>query len=166
MALSNEQLKFFKEDYQKKYVIECVELSHSSFTKTYNLVKYTEPLVIKGKEYLPSNFKVTLPSFKEKLEQTINFSLDVIDKQVIQELNNVQNTADMHKEKIKLTLIAYKYGDFDNAIIGPLNFEVSDWSIQNYTLTAQAKIGDYINTAFPRDIYTPANLPSLELFNV
>lgn len=51
-----------------------VELSHSSWDKTYNLINDTKPLELDGKTYEPFPFDLTLPSQTEQQGTQIIFS--------------------------------------------------------------------------------------------
>jgi hypothetical protein len=165
MALTQAQKDYFSKDFQQIPLLDFVTLKHSSFPDgRYDLVNWKEDIKIGNTTYKAANFSASIPSLKEgSVDFSVQFKISILNKQLMEELLKVENWL-QQDTPILATFTSYKLGDYVEPIVGPFILQLEGWTLQNYTLTGSARVGDYINTAFPRHIFNQTDIPSLGYF--
>jgi hypothetical protein len=92
---------------------ELLTISHSSMSKTYNLVIDSVPLVSNGVTFEPANITPTRPTNSNDLDQTASFSIGDVDNVLDAELDNIPLDTD---EKIVCRSMIVLSDDLDTPV--------------------------------------------------
>jgi hypothetical protein len=165
--INEAQKEFFVYNNEGKVAIQTLELSHPNLSKTYRLCNFYRDLELTTEDketytFTAANAQISIPSFSSKLDSTLNFQLDVINMDIIEEIDNIfLNPTDEY-----LSVVYRLYTDLDSEypFIGPLRFESKDFYIEKNKLFVNANIHDLINNKVPYEIFTKEVFNGLKYF--
>lgn len=110
------------------------------------------------RQFLPVNFDFTLPAATEDGFQSLNLTVDNIDRRA-------SDFAEIAKtEEVPVVVIYRPYLSDDNTapqMIPPLQLFLEDIQITEMSVTGRATFMDIVNKKFPSEIYTRERFPSL-----
>jgi len=157
MALSKEQIDLFENNTKQQLIIQTLEISHSVFDKKYYISRDVQDryLNLETNEkvlFLAKNFSVQTPSFSQKLDSTLQFSIDIVNFELIQQIEKLMENPS--REFINVIYRVFTDQNSRFPILGPLKFEVDSFSIEKNRLVVSAKIHELINNKFPKEKFT------------
>lgn len=104
-----------------------------------------------------SGIEIALPESSDNTQQTLRFGIDGVSgeaQQKIQEaIESGQQTMIVYRE--------YLSTDLTSPAMGPLEFTMTDGTIEAFTVTIEAEFYDLLNTAWQRRRYTANFAPAL-----
>lgn len=110
--------------------------------------------------FLASGIQVALPKRNTSGTQILTFAIDNVTGQAQQLIDAALEAGDM----VRLTFRHYLSSDKTAPAEPPLKFIVRDGAMEGATLQINAAFFDMINTAWPRNFYTPEFAPGLRYF--
>ena len=160
MALTDEQIKLFEANEDRKVIIDTLELSHSAMSSVYRICRNNADMNVTIEDgtrqlFIATNFMVSLPALDDKASTSIQVSVDLVNNAVVSDIEAVM--LDTSREPLKMIYRAYTDQSTQYPILGPIALEVTDFSVKNKRLTFDAKDKDMINNTFPRGRYSANN---------
>lgn len=148
--------------------LECLEISHSAFTKTYYVVRNAtngitvtyENSVAYAHTYYP--LKIQSLGSRSDLDQGLRIDLGDLGEVLPKELDAV-TSADGFEEKPVVKYRTFRSDDLDNVLFGPLVLEVKTFSFSREGSTFEAKAPS-LNINKTGELYKLDRFPMLRGF--
>lgn len=160
------QINYFLNSKSNVGQLDCIELSHPSFDRTYYLVKNHlkgfNATLENGNtvffEYVP--MQVSLGTVKDNLDQTIDITLGDLGEIVAKELRKLRRIKGK-LEKPKFVYRTYRSDDFSRPLYGPIKLSVVDFQLMKTGCSFQAK-ADSLNVVKTGELYDLRRFPMLK----
>lgn len=141
---------------------EVLIISHSQFTKTYNITNAygTKQGYVNGSlitfENIP--FELSLPKRDAAGRSDLTLAIGVVGNNLTAELDLA---IEKPEERIKLQYTVYINGDLNMQYDPPLELSLTNIEANTQQMTGQATQADTLNAPFPRLVYRPEPFPGL-----
>lgn len=167
--LSRRYSEYFLNSRSSVVQLECIEISHPGFTKTYRLVRnavkgVTVTLETGGTaffEYYP--MKLLPQSAKSDLDHSISLTFGDLGEVLPQELDAVMNYPKGMDIKPIVRYRVYRSDDLSSPIYGPLRLEVDSFTFNKTGSAFEAKAAS-LNLTSTGEIYSLTRFPALRGF--
>lgn len=158
------QKDYFENISKDTVVIDTLELSHSKFTTIYRICRDKKDNDFRLEDGTIQTFKsvnltLSTPKFNNEVNNVLNFSIDIINFEIVQSLDNILK--DFNDEKIKIVYRTYEKNNKNYPVIGPLIFETSAFQIKKNSLTISAKTHEFVNLKWPNLRFTKELFPGI-----
>lgn len=161
----SEYSEFFLNSKSSVVQLDCVEISHSSFTQTYRVVRNaTLGITVKHEdgsdyeyEYYP--FDISAEGVRDDLDQIIKIAFGDLGEIIPNEIDAVK-AANNTKELPKVVYRTYRSDDLDNVLYGPVVLEVKDFPFTHNGCSFAARAPS-LNIKRTGEAYTLPRFPAL-----
>lgn len=131
-----------------------VKIDHDALAQPLYFVRNAESVVSGGIVYIPLPFDISLPSDTDDEPPQVTITFDNVDRSIMEALRQITTTPDIY---ISVVLASSP----DTLELGPLPFQISDFSIDATTVTGTLIYDPITAEQYPCDTYTPGDFPSL-----
>lgn len=145
-------------------IYETLQVSHPSVSPDFYIIDQREslslPLVEGGDPVLfkASGFAFQLPPTGENGTQDLRISIDNVDRQITDFIEQVKGS----RFPVKITYRPYLSSDLTKPQLDPpLELTLRDIKIVNMNVSGRASYADILNMPFPNEYYTRTRFPSL-----
>lgn len=161
----SEYSEFFLNSKSSVVQVDCIEISHSSFTQTYRVVRNnTEGVTVTHEddtdydyEYYP--FVLSASGVRDDLDQMIHMDFGDLGEIIPQEIDAVKS-ADNTQEYPRVVYRTYRSDDLENVLYGPVVLEVRAFNFNREGCSFEAKAPS-LNVNRTGEAYSLPRFPAL-----
>lgn len=133
----------------------CLKLEHASLVQPIRVVHNNQDVVRSDGTYLACFFEINLPEETSERVPQVTLGIENVDRAIVDSIKSISG-------RVKVTMDVVLASSPNTVEAGPFEFYMlsANFNAQN----VQGTLGfedDILNTAFPKDQYTPQNSPGL-----